>query len=56
MQEERETQHRRSDQASAQTARKYVSKRTIFTYYVANVTATNLAIHQKSKACMALDQ
>ena len=56
VQEERETQGRRSDQTSAQTARKYVSKRTICTYCGENVTATNLARHQKSRACMALDQ
>ena len=56
VQKERETQDRRSDQASAQTARKYVSKRTVCTYCDANVTATNLARHQKSRACMASDQ
>ena len=55
MQEERETQDRRSDQTSSQTARKYVSKRTICTYCGVNVTATNLARHQNSRACMASD-
>ena len=56
VQEERETQDRRSDQTSAQAARKNVSKRTICTYCGADVTATNLARHQNSRACMALDQ
>ena len=56
VEKERETQDRRSDQASAQTARKYVSKRTICTYCGANVIATNLARHQKSRACMVSDQ
>ena len=54
--EERATQAGRSDQTNAQTARKYVSKRTVCTYCGANLTATNLAIYQKSRACMALDQ
>ena len=46
----------RSDQANAQTARKYISKRTVCTYCGANVTATNLARDQESRACMASDQ
>ena len=56
VQKERETQDRRSDKSSAQTARKYVSKRTICTYCGVNVTATNLARHQNSRACMVSDQ
>ena len=56
MQEERAAQGGRSDQTNAQTARKYISKRTVCTYFGANVTATNLARHQKSRACMASDQ
>ena len=46
----------RSDQTNAPTARKYVSERTVCTYSGADVTATNLAKHQKSRACMASDQ
>ena len=56
VQERRETQDRRLDQTSFQTTRKYVSKRTICTYCGANVTATNLAEHQKSRACMTSDK
>ena len=55
LQEERAAQERRSEQTNALTARKYVSKRTVCTYCGANVTATNLARHQKSRACMASD-
>ena len=55
LQEERATQVR-SDRTNAPTARKYVSKRTVSTYCGADVTATNLARHQKSRACMASDQ
>ena len=56
VQEERAAQGGRSDQTNAQTARKYISKRTMCTYCGANVTATNLARHQNSRACMASDQ
>ena len=56
LQEERAATERRSEQTHALTARKYVSKRTVCTYCGANVTATNLARHQKSRACMASDQ
>ena len=55
LQEERAAQVR-SDQTNAPTARKHVSKRTECTYCDADVTATNLARNQRSKACMALDQ
>jgi len=56
VQEERAAQGGRSDQTNTQTARKYISKRTMCTYCGANVTAANLARHQKSRACMASDQ
>ena len=46
----------RSDQTNTQTARKYISKRKVCTYCGANVTAINLARHQKSRACMASNQ
>ena len=55
LQEERAAQVR-SDQTNAPTARKYVSKRTVCTYCGADVAATNLAKHQKSRACMASNQ
>ena len=55
MQEERAAQVR-SNQTNASTARKYASKRMVCTYCGANVTATNLARYQKSRACMASDQ
>ena len=52
----RATQERRSEMTNAPTARKFLSKTTVCTYCGANVTATNLARHQKLRACMASDQ
>ena len=54
MQEERAAQGG-GDQTNTQTARKYISKRTVCTYCGANVTPTNLVRHQKSRACMTSD-
>ena len=49
-------QEKRPDEINVQTAMKYIAKRSVCTYCGANVAATNLARHQKSRACMASDQ
>ena len=55
MQEKRAVQERRSDHSNTQTERKRVSKRTVCTHCGANLTAINLARHQKLRAYMASD-